>query len=96
MHKRLSPKEKVAHVVAFGHQTFGFCCTKVKEHSRGFGLFEKGFVLSSKSEREASQVLCYFRIVFDGDRHVYEGMVDSDKANKGSGGSDRSMETCWV
>lgn len=40
-------------VVAFGHQTFGFCCTKVEEHSCEFGLFEKGFVLSSKSEREA-------------------------------------------
>lgn len=83
-------------MVAFGHQTFGFCCTKVEEHSCKFGLFEKGFVLSSKSEREASQVRCYFRTVSDGDRHVYEGMVDNDKANKGSGGSDRSMETCWV
>ena len=67
-HKRLSPKEKVAGVVAFDQQTFGFCCVEVEERSRGFGLFEKGFVLSSKSEREASQVQCYFRTVFDGDR----------------------------
>ena len=55
-------------MVAFGQQTFGFCCVEVEERSRGFGLFEKGFVLSSKSEREASQVQCYFRTVFDGDR----------------------------
>ena len=54
MHKRLSPKEKVARMVAFGHQTFGFCCTEVEERSHGFGLFEEGFVLSGKSKREAS------------------------------------------
>ena len=54
-------------VVALRHQTFRFCCMEVEERSRGFGLFEKGFLLSSKSEREASQVQCYFRTVFDGD-----------------------------
>ena len=70
---------------------------EVEERSRGFGLFEKGFLLSSKSEREASQVQCYFRTVFDGDWHVYEGMVDCDKAIKSSKGSDRSMENVlWI
>ena len=83
-------------MVAFGHQTFGFCCTEVKERSHGFGLFKKGLVLSGKSERETSQVQCYFKTVFDGDRHVYEDVVDSDKASRGSKGSDKSMETCWV
>ena len=83
-------------MVAFGHQTFGFCCTEVEERSHGFGLFEEGFVQSGKSKREASQVQCSFRTMFDGDRHVYEGVVDSDKASRGREGSDKSMETCWV